>query len=242
LPVQARSIASVDAILKATVQVLLRVGKEKLTTTRVAARAGVSVGTLYQYFPNKRALLQSALKLHVEEILAEVDRVCVAQRGQPVEQMVEALAVASLAVKLRDPKKSRALYAVSSDVEGAKIAADAEARAKDALVGLLKSAPEMLKTDLQLMATVLQSITAGVKRRLLESDMPEGQFEVMQRELVLVVRSYVRACVVERAVLCTDIGAATANSDTAGAIHSVVLRGSDLLPGSGKSARQSAGS
>ena len=52
-PVQARSAASVDAILKATIQVLLRVGKEKLTTTRVATRAGVSVGTLYQYFPNK---------------------------------------------------------------------------------------------------------------------------------------------------------------------------------------------
>ena len=194
-PVQARSTASVDAILKATVQVLLKVGKEKLTTTRVAARAGVSVGTLYQYFPNKSALLRAALRLHVEEILTEVDKVCVAQRGRPVEQMVEALAVASLAVKLRDPKKGRALYAVSSDVEGAKIAADAEARAKDALVGLLKSAPEMLKTDLQLMATVLQSVIAGMKRGLLQPDMPEEQFEVMQRELVLVLRNYVRACV-----------------------------------------------
>jgi AcrR family transcriptional regulator len=181
--------------LKATVQVLLRVGKEKLTTTRVAARAGVSVGTLYQYFPNKSALLRAALKLHVEEILAEVDEVCVAQRGQPVEQMAEALAVASLAVKMRDPKKGRALYAVSSDVEGAKIAADAEARANKEIVGLLQSAPEVLTTDLQLMATVLQSTIAGMKRQLLESDMPEAQFEVMQRELVLVVRGYVRACV-----------------------------------------------
>ena len=68
-PVQARSTASVDAILKATVQVLLKVGKEKLTTTRVAARAGVSVGTLYQYFPNKSALLRAAMRLHMEEVL-----------------------------------------------------------------------------------------------------------------------------------------------------------------------------
>jgi AcrR family transcriptional regulator len=194
-PVQARSTASVDAILKATVQVLLRVGKEKLTTTRVAARAGVSVGTLYQYFPNKSALLRAALRLHVEEILAEVDKVCVAQRGQPVEQMAEALAVAFLAVKMRDPKKSRALYAVSSDVEGAKIAAGAVTRVNQTIIGLLRSTPEVLTTDLQLMATVLQSAIAGVKRQLLESDMPEAQFEVMQRELVLVVRSYVRACV-----------------------------------------------
>jgi AcrR family transcriptional regulator len=193
-PVQARSTASVDAILKATVQVLRRVGKDKLTTTRVAARAGVSVGTLYQYFPNKSALLRAAMRLHMAEILAEVDKVCVAQRGQPVEQMAEALAVAFLAVKMRDPKKSRALYAVSSDVEGAKITASAVTRVNHAIVGL-QSAPEVLTTDLQLMATVLQSTIAGVKRQLLESDMPEAQFEVMQRELVLVVRSYVHACV-----------------------------------------------
>ena len=194
-PVQARSTASVDAILKATVQVLLRVGKEKLTTTRVAARAGVSVGTLYQYFPNKSALLRAAMRLHMEEIFAEVDKVCAAQRGQPAEQMAEALAVAFLTVKMRDPKKSRALYAVSSEGEGAKIAAVAVRRVNNKIVGLLESAPEVLKTDLQLMAAVLQSTIAGMKRQLLESDMPEAQFEVMQRELVLVVRSYVRACV-----------------------------------------------
>jgi hypothetical protein len=131
----------------------------------------------------------------MEEILAEVDEVCVAQRGQPVEQMAEALAVAFLAVKMRDPKKSRALYALSSDVEGANIAASAMRRVNQAIVGLLESAPEMLMTNLQLMASVLQSIIGGVKRQLLESDMPDAQFEVMQRELVLVVRGYVRACV-----------------------------------------------
>jgi AcrR family transcriptional regulator len=192
---QARSTASVEAILKATVQVLLRVGKERLTTKLVAARAGVSVGTLYQYFPNKSALLRTALKLHVEEILAEVEQVCLTQRGSPVEEMAEALALAFLAVKMRDPKKSRALYAVSADLEGAKVAARGAARVNDAIFELLRSAPEVMVTDLRLMATVLQSIIAGVKRQLLESNTPEGEFIVLQRELVLVVRSYVRACV-----------------------------------------------
>jgi AcrR family transcriptional regulator len=151
------------------------------------------VGTLYQYFPNKSALLRAAMRLHVDEIIAEVDKVCVEQRGQPVEEMAEALAVAFLAVKMRDPKKSRALYAIASDVEGAKVVATAVTRVNDAIVGLLHTAPELLTTDLQLMATVLQATIAGMKRQLLESDMPEVQFEVMQRELVLVVRSYVGA-------------------------------------------------
>ena len=53
-PVRARSTASVNAILEATIQVLLHVGKERLTTTRVASRAGVSVGTLYQYLLKAR--------------------------------------------------------------------------------------------------------------------------------------------------------------------------------------------
>lgn len=195
MPVQARSAASVDAILKATVQVLLRVGKEKLTTTRVAQRAGVSVGTLYQYFPNKSALLRTALKLHAEEILAEVDKVCVVERGQPVEQMAEALARAFLAVKMRDPKKSRALYRVSSDVEGAKIMSRTAARMNEEIAGLLETAAERLTRDPHLMATILESTIAGVKRQLLESEMPEAEFEVIERELVLVVRSYARACV-----------------------------------------------
>ena len=64
-PVQARSEATVDAIFKATIQVLLSDGERRLTTTRVAERAGVSVGTMYQYFPHKQALLYAVVRLAV---------------------------------------------------------------------------------------------------------------------------------------------------------------------------------
>lgn len=56
-PRQARSAGLVAAILKAAVQVLEKEGAQRFTTARVAARAGVSVGSLYQYFPNKAAIL-----------------------------------------------------------------------------------------------------------------------------------------------------------------------------------------
>ena len=56
-PKQARSAALVRAILEAAVQVLAKEGAQRFTAARVAERAGVSVGSLYQYFPNKAAIL-----------------------------------------------------------------------------------------------------------------------------------------------------------------------------------------
>lgn len=56
-PQQARSNDLVAAILEAAVQVLAKEGAQRFTTTRVAERAGVSVGSIYQYFPNKAAIL-----------------------------------------------------------------------------------------------------------------------------------------------------------------------------------------
>jgi AcrR family transcriptional regulator len=56
-PKQARSTELVAAILEAAAQVLAKEGAPRFTTARVAERAGVSVGSIYQYFPNKAAIL-----------------------------------------------------------------------------------------------------------------------------------------------------------------------------------------
>jgi AcrR family transcriptional regulator len=193
-PIQARSTASVDAILKATVQVLLRVGKERLTTTRVAARAGVSVGTLYQYFPNKSALLQAALKLHLEQVAEAVELACQEQEGKTVRQMATALITAFLDAKMRDVKTSAALYSVSSDVDGAKIVQQMVLRYNKAIVRMLASSSEPLATDPQLVASMLQGTMAGVMRTLLESSAPEKQFDTSREELIFVACAYLDAC------------------------------------------------
>jgi AcrR family transcriptional regulator len=56
-PQQARSAELVTAVLQAAVQVLAKEGAQRFTTARVAEKAGVSIGSLYQYFPNKAAIL-----------------------------------------------------------------------------------------------------------------------------------------------------------------------------------------
>ena len=193
-PVQARSAASVDAILEATIQVLLSAGKERLTTTRVAARAGVSVGTLYQYFPNKSALLQAALKRHLDEVIEAVERVCREQKGQTLQRMATVLITTFLNAKMRDAKTSVALYSVSSDVDGAKMARQMGVRSNKAIVEMLKTSREALTKDPQAVAAVLQGAMGGVSRRLLESVTPEREFELLREELIAMACAYLESC------------------------------------------------
>lgn len=193
-PVQARSAASVDAILQATIQVLLGVGRERLTTTRVALRAGVSIGTLYQYFPNKSALLQTALKRHLDEVTGAVERVCREQRGNTLDHMATALINAFLNAKMRDAKTSVALYSVSSDVDGTKMVQQQGERSNKAIVAMLATACEPLTKDPQLVASMLQAAMAGVSRRLLESGAPENEFDTLRQELIIFVCAYLQAC------------------------------------------------
>jgi AcrR family transcriptional regulator len=192
-PVQARSAASVEAILEATIQVLLSVGRERLTTTRVALRAGVSVGTLYQYFPNKKSLLQAALKRHLDEVANAMERACREQKGRGLREMATALITTFLEAKMRDAKASVALYSVSSDVDGAKIAQQMGARTNKAILEMLESADEPLRRDPQMIVSMLQGAMAGVSRRLLESGSPEKEVDALREELIFLVGAYLEA-------------------------------------------------
>ena len=193
-PVQARSTASVDAILGATIQVLLQVGKERLTTTKVAFRAGVSVGTLYQYFPNKSALLKAVLRRHMDEVTKAIELVCHAQKGRSLEHMATALITAFLAAKMKDAKTSVALYSISSDVDGAQIAREMAIQSNKSIAGMLKTAADPLLTDPQVAASMLHSVMTGVSRGLLESTAPEKQLEMLRQETIFLARAYLNAC------------------------------------------------
>jgi AcrR family transcriptional regulator len=98
-PVQARSQATVSALYEASIQVLLAVGYRRLTTTRVAERAGVSVGTLYQYFKNRESLITSVIERYLSELGSSVEVSCQALRGRPLDQVVTGLVNALIVAK-----------------------------------------------------------------------------------------------------------------------------------------------
>ena len=193
-PVQARSTASVDAVLEATLQVLVAIGKERLTTTRVAERAGVSVGTLYQYFPNKSSLLKATLRRHFESVAATILEVCVQQRGATLQSMGAELADRFLAAKMADGRFSVALYAISSDIDGIEIAQEMRVRAQGAVRSMLETASDGPLRDPEMVTVVLMGILSGLSRQLLESPSPEVVYPRYREELRLAVVAYLRSC------------------------------------------------
>jgi AcrR family transcriptional regulator len=110
-PVQGRSRDTCVAILEATFRVLDSDG-EALTTTRVAEVAGVSVGTLYQYFPNRDALINGALAEHLEAAVGAVEAEVAAVAALPLAVAAERVVRAFLAVKAENAAVSRSLNRV----------------------------------------------------------------------------------------------------------------------------------
>src|SRR4051812_39996820 len=109
-PTQERSKATVEAILAAASQVLIAVGFDRTTTARVAERAGVSIGTLYQYFPNKDALVVALIERHADELVATIRRV-IAQHAQgTLAQAVRAAIEATMTAHRLDPRLHKILH------------------------------------------------------------------------------------------------------------------------------------
>ena len=109
-PTQQRSRATVDAIVDATARVLVRDGYDALSTNRVAQEAGVSVGSLYQYFPGKEALVAAVMERHASRMQEEI---AARMRGVPPEATAEEVATelirSMLAAQQAEPRLNRVL-------------------------------------------------------------------------------------------------------------------------------------
>jgi AcrR family transcriptional regulator len=111
-PRQERSQETYDAIVEAAAQLFERDGYTGATTNHIAERAGVSIGSLYQYFPNKDALLYAIGEQHIQHLLAELAGVVEELRRQ-LPQLADCVHafVHGLAVPhLTRPRMHRLLY------------------------------------------------------------------------------------------------------------------------------------
>jgi AcrR family transcriptional regulator len=106
---QERSRTTVDALIEATARILVREGFDKASTNRIAQVAGVSVGSLYQYFPCKEALVAAVIERHQRAIMQTVRGELSGVFAQPVEKAMRQLVVVAVKAHSVDPKLHRAL-------------------------------------------------------------------------------------------------------------------------------------
>lgn len=103
-PRQSRAQATVDAILEATAHILVDVGWDNLNTNEVARRAGVSVGSLYQYFSNKQSLLAELHYQHALQTSTPVFEVLKHSAGKTLKTVIRQIIKAQIASHLTEPK------------------------------------------------------------------------------------------------------------------------------------------
>lgn len=84
-PKQNRSRQTVDAVLEGVQLVVRRHGPQSITTNRIAEAAGVSIGSLYQYFPNKRAIFTALHERHVDEVRLVIEQTMAARASGPLD-------------------------------------------------------------------------------------------------------------------------------------------------------------
>lgn len=155
-PLQRRSQDTVDAILEATAHILSHEGLEAATTNRIAFKAGVSIGSLYQYFPNKEALVRALNDRHTHEIL-EILKARVAEVwAAPMEKAVKALVHAMVDVHQVDPDLHRVLVQATPGVGALEETRRVEVEAEALLVAFLRfRQAELRPLDLKLSAFLL---------------------------------------------------------------------------------------
>ncbi|RUO95121.1 TetR/AcrR family transcriptional regulator [Corallococcus sp. AB018] len=108
-PTQERSRATVDALVQATADILVRDGYAKLTTNRIAERAGVNVASLYQFFPGKEALVVEVSRRHVKEQRAAAREVLSTRKFKTLEDLIRTLVALGFAAHAVNPKLHHAL-------------------------------------------------------------------------------------------------------------------------------------
>lgn len=189
-PRQARAEVTVDAIFEATIQVLLGEGIHRLTTTRVAERAGVSVGTMYQYFPHKQALLYALNERYLDRLAERVEMACMQGHGTPTRAMVEALVNEYWDAKTERAEVTRALYSSAVELDNQALI-DAFARRMDvATTAMLQSAPDADYANIELINVTLLSVVFGTVRNVFERNLPVAEQIAVRQQLIEMCLSY----------------------------------------------------
>lgn len=189
-PTQDRSRATVEAILQATAYILVRDGYARLTTNRVAQRAGVNVASLYQFFPGKEALVAELHRRHIEQGRAAAAAVLAAHQGQSPDRVVRTIVEAGIAAHAVEPELHRVFLEQMPRIKATRSAASEGfllAEAKQLLSAWGCPAP-----DVELAWWMMQTAAHAVVHQAIVERPDDVRSGALAEELVQLIERYLR--------------------------------------------------
>ncbi|APR78187.1 Transcriptional regulator, TetR family protein [Minicystis rosea] len=193
LPRQARAKATVDAVITAAASVLVAEGYERTTTSRVAERAGVSVGSLYQYFPNKEALVAALIERHANEVVAVMRRALAEAATASLDDALLAIIRAGADAHRIDPALHKILHEQVPRVGKIKKAMNTSRQLVQALEQLLRARADELHPDRDpaLAAIVIETAVEALAHKAVHERGPLFGAGVLEREAHALIAAYV---------------------------------------------------
>jgi AcrR family transcriptional regulator len=193
---QERSRATVDALVEATARILVKEGFERTSTNRIAEIAGVSVGSLYQYFPGKEALVAAVIDRHNEEIMGIVRATLTELADMPIEKAVRRLVTVAIEAHRINPKLHRVL--AEQIPRARKLDVEAFNREVHALVRayLDSRRKEMRRIDLDVATFICVSAIEAVAHNVVLNQaeiLPDKMVRTLVDETTRMVVGYLRA-------------------------------------------------
>lgn len=163
-PQQDRSKITVDAILTATTHILTKEGYDTASTNRIAELAGVSIGSLYQYFPNKEALIASLIEHHANEMVELVESKLRDLFDAPIEVVFHKLVKACIEAHAVNPKLHKVLNEQVPRIGRLKKVAHAEEQIAALIHTYLEKwryqvKPQNLDLTVFMIGTIVESLT-----------------------------------------------------------------------------------
>ena len=178
------------AILQAAAEVIVDQGYDRASTNRIATRAGVSIGSLYQYFPNKESILVALRAEHMRQVGAVVERF-LTRLDDPAQPLADALRVLFhelMETHAVDPRLSRALSRETPHPAGAAPHGNGGMMAR--VEAALRRRPDVRVRDYTIAAHLLTQATGSLSRWLVHDAPDDLDVEAFVDDAVAMLAGY----------------------------------------------------
>jgi AcrR family transcriptional regulator len=189
-PRQERSRATVEALLEATTDILIREGYTKLTTNRIAERAGVNIASLYQYFPGKEAIVAELRRRHGADQRAALRQVLAEHRVGELESTIRTLVSVGVAGHAHAPRLHR-VFTEEMPALGYRDVAAIDAPIFEAMRRFLQEA-DLDVRDIDLTLWIISTASGAVLHRAAVERPEDLSTGVIAEELITLLSRYLR--------------------------------------------------